>query len=95
MDQYNGEAPCAVGLRLPMTMAQPAAAIDRIDFDGFGDDWKKERRTGEIIADDRLHVAVGHAATRRKRNKIRGERGGANVKLCIFLRHLAHRELGK
>ena len=44
---------------------------------------------------DSLEVIICVYAGDIERNKIRGERGGANVKLCIFLRHLAHRELGK
>jgi hypothetical protein len=78
-----------------MAMAQDTAAIGGIDFNGLGDDGKKECRTGEIISDDSLYVAIGHATARRKWNTLCGERTEPNGKLYIFLGHLAHRELGK
>jgi hypothetical protein len=48
-------------------MAQHTAPIGRIDFDGICDGGKHESGAGEIISDNRLHVAVGHAAPGRER----------------------------
>jgi hypothetical protein len=41
-----------------MAMAEHAAAITRVDYDGFACEGHAERRTGKIVPEDGLEMAV-------------------------------------
>ena len=56
--QHRGEPRGALRLRLPMAMAENAAGVGGIDFDGFGDGRQAKRGPGKKVADDGLQMAV-------------------------------------
>jgi len=57
--QHGGEPRGALRLRLPVAMAENAAGIGGIDFNGFSDRGQAKRRPGKKVADDGLQMAVG------------------------------------
>ena len=52
--QHRSEPRSALRLRLPVAVAEDAAGIGGIDFDGFSDGGQAKRRPGKKVADDGL-----------------------------------------
>ena len=67
--EHRREPGGAHRFRLPMAMAEDAAAIGGIDFDGFGDGGQMKRGTREKVANDGLQMAVREPGMRLKRGK--------------------------
>ena len=93
MNQHHREPRGPLRLGLPVAMAQHAAAIRGIHLDRFGDGGEPKRRTGQIIANDRLQVAVAEAAARLKRRQTRQRRrsvAAASLNSAIFMGFRGH-----
>jgi hypothetical protein len=79
MNQHYGEPLGANSLRLPVTMAEHAAAISRVYLDRLRYSGKPKGRPGKKIAHNSLEVAVGEAAARLKRRETRRQPGGWSI----------------
>jgi len=62
VDEHEGQVRGDVGM--PVTVAEDAAAIGGIDFNGLLDEREAEARARKVIADDGLKMAVEQAAAR-------------------------------
>ena len=64
--QHRGEPRGVLRLRLPVTVAENAAGIGGIYFNGFGDARQAKRGPGKKVADDGLQMAVREPGIRFK-----------------------------
>ena len=85
VNQHHGQPAGAHRLRLPVAMAEHAAAIGRVHLDRLRDSRQAEGGPGKKIPDNRLQVAVAQAAPRLKRREATpAVRRDWIVKRCIF-----------
>ena len=75
--QHRGETRSALRFRLPMAMAENAAGVGGIDFDGFSDSGQAKRGTGKKVADDGLQMAVGEPGMGLEGSEPGGNSAGA------------------
>jgi hypothetical protein len=66
MDEHHGQAAIGTRIGLPMTMAQDAASVDRIDLDRFRLRTEAKGRAGQEIAHNSLEMPVEQPSSRYK-----------------------------
>jgi len=92
VNEDEGELGGADVRRLPVAMAEDAAAVGRIDFHLFGDGVERKWRPRKKVADDGLEVTAAEAAARLEGSEPGGQRQRERVgggKICVLAGHWA------